>query len=156
MRDVFARVDPAALTAAGFARLTAPTPQAATALAPDGTVGREQRREQRAAAACALDGPPSALRRRAYAVDGKCLRGAVRTDGSRVFVLTAVCHDDALTCALREIGAKANEIPEFAPLLDAVDDADLADAVITVDALHAQRDHARTWWRTEAPTTCCP
>ncbi|MFF4230292.1 hypothetical protein [Streptomyces sp. NPDC001820] len=26
---------------------------------------------------------------------------------------------------------------EFAPLLGAVDDADLADAVVTVDALHA-------------------
>lgn len=27
---------------------------------------------------------------------------------------------------------------EFAPLLGAVDDADLADAVVTVDALHAR------------------
>ncbi len=56
--------------------------------------------------------------------------------------MTAVCHDDALTAGLREIGAKTNKIPEFAPLLDTVDDADLADAVVTVDALHAQKDHA--------------
>lgn len=60
-----------------------------------------------------------------------------------MFVLTAVRHGDALTAALREIGAKTNEIPEFAPLLDAIDDADLHEAVITVDAMHAQKDHAR-------------
>lgn len=86
------------------------------------------------------DRPP---RRRAFAVDGKCLRGAVRADGSRVFVMTAVRHDDTLTAALPEIGAKTNEIPEFAPLLDQIDQAGLTDAVITVDALHAQKDHAR-------------
>lgn len=76
-------------------------------------------------------------------MDGKCLRGAGRPNGSRVFVLTAVRHDDALTAALREIGAKTNEITEFAPLLDAIDDEDLAGAVVTVDALHAQTAHAR-------------
>lgn len=57
--------------------------------------------------------------------------------------MTAVRHDDTLTAALREIGAKTNEIPEFAPLLDQIDAADFTDAVITVDALHAQKDHAR-------------
>lgn len=36
------------------------------------------------------------------------------------------------------IGAKTNEIPESAPLLDQVDDGDLARAAITADALHAQ------------------
>lgn len=76
-------------------------------------------------------------------MDGKCLRGAVRADGSRAFVMTAVRHGDALTAALREIGAKTNEILEFAALLDAADDTDLADAVVTVDALHAQNEHAR-------------
>jgi predicted transposase YbfD/YdcC len=58
-------------------------------------------------------------------------------------VLSAVRHADAVTAALREIGAKTNEIPEFAPLLDQIDDADLTDSVITVDALHAQKAHAR-------------
>jgi hypothetical protein len=33
-------------------------------------------------------------------------------------------------------------IDEFAPLLDQIDNADLTDTVITVDALHAQRTHA--------------
>jgi hypothetical protein len=34
------------------------------------------------------------------------LRGAKRPDGSQVFVLSAVRHSDAVTAALREIGAK--------------------------------------------------
>ncbi|MFD4977762.1 ISAs1 family transposase [Streptomyces sp. NPDC058424] len=139
LRDLFAHVDPGALTAAGFDRLAALTPPPAGARCPDGTAEREQRRAHRAA----RDTDPRPPRRRAFAVDGKCLRGAVRPDGSRVFVLTAVRHDDALTAALREIGAKTNEIPEFAPLLDAIDDEDLAGAVVTVDALHAQTAHAR-------------
>jgi hypothetical protein len=44
--------------------------------------------------------------------------------------------------ALRDIGAKTNEIPEFVPLLEQIDDADLTDCVITVDALRAQKAHA--------------
>ena len=48
---------------------------------------------------------PPQPRTTAFAVDGKCLRGAVRADGSRVFVLLAVRRHDALTAALREIGA---------------------------------------------------
>lgn len=75
-------------------------------------------------------------------MDGKYLRGAKRPDGSRVFVLSAVRHGDGVTLASREIGAKTNEIPEFAPLLDQIDDTDLAGTVVTADALHAQRDHA--------------
>ena len=38
-----------------------------------------------------------------------------------------------------EVGAKTNEIPMFSTLLDRVD---ITGAVITADALHAQRDHA--------------
>ncbi|GAA2313033.1 hypothetical protein GCM10010234_67290 [Streptomyces hawaiiensis] len=47
-----------------------------------------------------------------------------------------------ITLASREISAKANEIPEFAPLLDQIDDADLAGTVVTADAPPAPRDHA--------------
>jgi hypothetical protein len=75
-------------------------------------------------------------------VDGKCLRGARRPDGSRVFVLSAVRHGRGITLASREISAKTNEIPEFAPLLDQIDDADLAGTVVTADAPPAPRDHA--------------
>jgi predicted transposase YbfD/YdcC len=75
-------------------------------------------------------------------VDGTCPRGAKRPDGSQVLVPCGVRHSDAVTLAAREIGAKTNEIPQFAPPLDQIDDADLKDAVVTVDALHAQRAHA--------------
>lgn len=136
LRDAYARVDPAYLTAAGYghlATLTRPGPPAA--LTPDGVGEREQRRAHRAPA-----GDPT--RRGAIAVDGKCLRGAKRLDGSQVFVLSAVRHSDAVTLAARQIAAKTNEIGEFAPLLDQIADADLTDMVITADALHAQRAHA--------------
>lgn len=105
---------------------------------PDGGIEREPRRAHRAATRA----EPVRSRRRAIAVDGKCLRGAKRPDGRRVFVLSAVRHGDGVTLASREIGAKTNEIPEFAPLLDQIDDADLAGTVVTADALHTQRDHA--------------
>ena len=137
---MFARVDPAALAAAGFTRLTTLQPHPVSATGPDGTVEREQRRAHRTVRR-ETDRPRP--RRAAFAVDGKCLRGAVRPDGSRVFVLTAVRHHDGLTVALREIGAKTNEIPEFIPLLDTIGDQDLTGSVVTVDALHAQTSHAR-------------
>lgn len=138
LRDAYARVDAAALTREGFTRLATLTGPAPATQAPDGVSEREQRRRERAT----RERPAFVPRRRAYAVDGKCLRGAKRPDGSRVFVLSAVRHSDALTAALREIGAKTNEIPEFVPLLEQIDDADLTDCVITVDALHAQTAHA--------------
>ncbi|MFE4755008.1 ISAs1 family transposase [Streptomyces mirabilis] len=141
LRAVLGRLDPAGLSAAGFAYLTSllPDERAIPApLMPDGGPEREQRRAHRAA----VQADPVRRRRRAVAVDGKCLRGARRPDGSQVFVLSAVRHGDGITPASREIGAKTNEIPEFALLLDHVDDADLAGAVITADALHAQHAHA--------------
>lgn len=142
LRRVLGLLDPVEVSAAGFAYLrpllthttrTPPGPRT-----PDGLHEREQRRAHRRAVG--HEGPVP--RRLALAVDGKCLRGARRPDGSRVFVLSAVTHGDGVTLASREIGAKTNEIPEFAPLLDQIGNADLHDRVITVDALHAQRAHA--------------
>jgi predicted transposase YbfD/YdcC len=141
LRSVLGRLDPAELSAAGFAYLKSLLPDkhvVPAPLMPDGGAEREQRRAHQAAARA----DPVRRRRRAIAVDGKCLRGARRPDGSRVFVLSAVRHGDGITLASREIGAKTNEIPEFQPLLDQVDDADLAGTVITADALHAQHAHA--------------
>jgi predicted transposase YbfD/YdcC len=139
LREAFARVDPGALAAAGFARLKDLIPPRAGFVAPDGVREREQWR----AAKGARDWPARPPRRTAYAVDGKCLRGAHRPDGSQVHVLSVVRHHDALSAASREIAAKSNEIPELPRLLDQLDDADLAEAVFTMDALHAQRGHAR-------------
>ncbi|WP_338673841.1 ISAs1 family transposase [Streptomyces sp. SCSIO 30461] len=140
LRTVLGRLDPGEISAAGYDHLrpvlsAQPHP---TPLMPNGGIEREQRRAHRSAVLA----EPVRSRRRALAVDGKCLRGARRPDGSRVFVLSAVRHGDGTTLASREISAKTNEIPEFQPLLDQIDDADLAGAVVTADALHAQRDHA--------------
>lgn len=139
-RDALAYVDPAALTRAGFAYLRPLLAQAAfaQATAPGGITEREQRRAYRAA----QGKRPDRVRRQAYAVDGKYLRGARRPDGSRVIVLSAVRHGDGITVAAREIAAKSNEIPEFAPLLNQIDDTDLSDCVVSADAMHAQRGHA--------------
>jgi predicted transposase YbfD/YdcC len=142
LRTVLGRLEPGEISAAGYDYLR-PSLSAQTCrpdpVMPDGGIEREQRRAHRAATRA----EPVRSRRRAIAVDGKCLRGAKRPDGSRVFVLlSAVRHGDGVTLASREISAKTNEIPEFAPLLDQIDDTDLAGTVVTADALHAQRDHA--------------
>lgn len=139
LRDAYAKVDPSHLAKAGFvvlAHLAADT--AKTCMTPDGLPEREQRRT----AGREADTPGKPRRRGAFAVDGKCLRGAKRPDGSQLYVISAVRHHDALTAAARPIPAKSNEIPAFAPLLDDIDDADMTEAVVTKDALHAQRDHA--------------
>jgi Transposase len=80
----------------------------------------------------------------AIMVDGKAVRGATDTDGNQTHLLAAATHDDALVLGQVEVGAKSNEIPQFAPLLDTLTAAgiDLARTVITADALHTQRAHA--------------
>jgi predicted transposase YbfD/YdcC len=85
------------------------------------------------------DGPLLAI-----AVDGKTVRGAVAADGAPVHLLAAATHGDQLVLGQVEVGAKTNEIPMFAPLIDqlAVIGIDPARLVITADALHCQRDHA--------------
>jgi hypothetical protein len=62
------------------------------------------------------------------------------TNGSQVHLLSAISHDTAVVLAQREIAAKTYEIPQLAPLLA---DLDLADVVVTADALHTQRETAR-------------
>lgn len=108
LREVFARVDPGALAAAGFARLKDLIPPEDGRLAPDGVAEREQRR---AAKHARERERPRPRRRTAYAVDGKCLRGAYRPDGSQVNVLSVVRHHDALTAASRQIAAKPTRSP---------------------------------------------
>ena len=73
------------------------------------------------------------------AVDGKTLRGARNEEGSQPHLLAAAGHD-GVVLAQRQADGKSNEITAFAPLLGAVD---LAGAVVTADALHTQRAHAR-------------
>ena len=54
-------------------------------------------------------------------------------------LLAAYDHAHGVVLGQVEVGAKTNEIPMFSALLDRMD---IADAVITADALHAQREHA--------------
>ncbi|MGH3285538.1 MAG: ISAs1 family transposase [Streptosporangiaceae bacterium] len=75
----------------------------------------------------------------AVAVDGKTLRGAVQPDGRAVHLLAAMTEGGTVI-AQREVGHKTNEITQVKPLLDGLD---LRGAVITLDALHAQRETAR-------------
>ncbi|AZS89756.1 ISAs1 family transposase [Streptomyces griseoviridis] len=72
------------------------------------------------------------------AVDGKTVRGS-RTDGAAVHLLAAALHACQTVIAQRQIAAKSNEIPAFAPLLDRIN---LSGVVVTADAMHTQRAHA--------------
>jgi len=73
------------------------------------------------------------------AVDGKTVRGAICADGRAVHLLAAMTSG-GLVLAQRQVGHKTNEITQVKPLLDPVG---LAGAVVTLDALHAQRETAR-------------
>ena len=73
-------------------------------------------------------------------VDGKTLRGARAGDGRAVHVLAAMLADDRAVLAQREIPHKTNEITAFAPLLD---ELDLTGVLVSADAMHTQRAHAR-------------
>ena len=77
--------------------------------------------------------------RRVIAVDGKTLRGSGHGDQDSRHLLAACDHAHGAVLGQVEVGAKTNEIPMFSTLLDRLD---IADAVITADALHAQREHA--------------
>jgi len=82
---------------------------------------------------------PAAGARRAVAVDGKTLRGSGVADGPGRHLLAALDHEHGVVLGQADVEAKTNEIPMFSTLLDRID---LAGAVVTADALHAQRSHA--------------
>jgi predicted transposase YbfD/YdcC len=77
--------------------------------------------------------------RRAIAVDGKTLRGTGQP-GTQVHLLAAIDQRTGVVLAQTDVDGKTNEITRFVPLLDTVD---LTDTVVTADALHTQREHAR-------------
>jgi len=75
------------------------------------------------------------------ACDGKEVRGAVRGDGTSLFLLSAA--SGGIVLAEREIPAKTNEIPEIGPMLLELNERfPLAGWVLTADALHTQRSFA--------------
>ena len=81
---------------------------------------------------------------RVHRVDGKTLRGARRLDGSQVHLLSALNTSTGIVLAQVTISAKSNEIPAFAPLLDAIEQVlgSLKDLLFVADALHTQTAHA--------------
>jgi predicted transposase YbfD/YdcC len=82
---------------------------------------------------------PGPKQRRVVAVDGKTLRGSAGGGEPGDHLLAALDHVHGAVLGQVEVGAKTNEIPMFAVLLDRID---IAGAVVTADAMHAQRGHA--------------
>ena len=76
------------------------------------------------------------------AVDGKAVRGTRHAsgDGQAVHLLAAADPQASAVLVQAEVDGKTNEITAFAPLLAPLD---LTGAVVTADALHAQREHAQ-------------
>ena len=81
--------------------------------------------------------PPD--RRRLVAVDGKTLRGSRRGGSPGRHLLAALDHTHGVVLGQVDVEAKTNEIPMFTTLLDRIE---LSGAVVTADAMHAQRAHA--------------
>ena len=82
---------------------------------------------------------PAPGARRMVAVDGKTLRGSGTAGGPGRHLLAALDHAHGVVLGQVDVEAKTNEIPMFATLLNHVS---LAGAVVTADAMHAQRAHA--------------
>jgi len=75
----------------------------------------------------------------AVAVDGKTLRGSGHHPNPQVHLLAVMDHTSRAVLGQTDVDATTNEIARFRPLLDGLD---LADTVVTADALHTQREHA--------------
>jgi hypothetical protein len=79
----------------------------------------------------------------ALAVDGKAVRGAAGADGLIPYLLAAATHESTAVIAETLTGPETNEVPEFAPLLRALNERVLlAGHVITIDAGHTVRARA--------------
>jgi hypothetical protein len=76
----------------------------------------------------------------AVAVDGKTVKGSRQADGRPLHLMSAVSHGTQRLLNQIPIAEKSNEIPAFRPLLEALP---LRGAVVTADAEHCQRAHAR-------------
>jgi predicted transposase YbfD/YdcC len=75
------------------------------------------------------------------AVDGKAVRGARNKDGKAPHLVAALAHGIGAVLGQVAVAEKSNEIPAVRELLKAF--ADLAGAVLTLDALHTQHDTAQ-------------
>ena len=76
----------------------------------------------------------------ALAIDGKTLKGARQQDGHTIHLLSAFLQQKGVVIAQCAVDHKTNEIPALRTLLDPLD---IKDRVVTLDALHTQKDTAR-------------
>jgi predicted transposase YbfD/YdcC len=79
--------------------------------------------------------------RMVIAIDGKAVRGAKDRNGKAPHLVAALAHGIGAVLGQVAVDAKSNEIPAVRDLLKAF--ADLAGAVITIDAMHTQHDTAQ-------------
>ena len=75
------------------------------------------------------------------AIDGKTVRGAKSKGGKAPHLVAALAHGIGAVLGQVAVDEKTNEIPAVRELLKAF--ADLAGAVITIDAMHTQTDTAQ-------------
>src|SRR5581483_11135056 len=75
------------------------------------------------------------------AIDGKTVRGAKDKDAKAPHLVAALAHGIGAVLGQVAVDARSNEIPAVRELLKAF--ADLAAAVITIDAMHTQSDTAQ-------------
>jgi predicted transposase YbfD/YdcC len=97
-------------------------------------------RRDAAAAEAAAAGGPLAERRTVLAADGKTLRGSSRADGAQTKLVSVYDHASHLVLTQTPVG-DGDEIAAFTTALSTL--PDLSGVVITADALHCQREHAR-------------
>jgi predicted transposase YbfD/YdcC len=75
------------------------------------------------------------------AIDGKTVRGARSKDRKAPHLVAALAHGIGAVLGQVAVDDKSNEIPAVRELLKAF--ADLAGAVVTIDAMHTQHDTAQ-------------
>ena len=75
------------------------------------------------------------------AVDGETVRGAKSKSGKAPHLVAALAHGVGMVPGQVAVEERSNEIPAVRDLLKAF--ADLAGAVITIDAMHTQHDTAK-------------
>ena len=75
------------------------------------------------------------------AIDGKTVRGAKNKNGKAPHLVAALAHGIGVVLGQVAVDEKPNEIPAVRELLKAF--ADLAGAVLTIDAMHTQHDTAQ-------------
>ncbi len=93
--------------------------------------------------------------RHGVAVDGKERKGAKAGGNKKVHLLAAVTHTPGIVIAQDKVAksGKANEISHFKPLLEPLP---LEQAVVTSDAMQANRDNAAFLRKIKKRTTCGP